>query len=52
VFKNSLFDLGVTLYVGAAANWILRRFFINESDLSSLQNKHHVVDHQGFLKDN
>jgi len=25
---------------------------INEGDLSSLHNKHHVVDHQVFLKDN
>jgi len=30
----------------------LKRFFINESDLSSLHNGHHVVDHQCFLKDN
>jgi hypothetical protein len=31
---------------------IPKRFFINESDLSSLQKKHHVVDHQPILKDN
>src|SRR5262249_4920314 len=30
----------------------LKRFFINESDLSSLHNEHHVVDHQCFLKEN
>jgi hypothetical protein len=30
----------------------LKRFFINKGDLSSLQNGHHVVDHQCFLKDN
>jgi len=29
-----------------------KRFLINEGDLSSLHNKHHVVDHQVFLKDN
>jgi hypothetical protein len=31
---------------------VLKRFFINEGDLSSLQNEHHVVDHQSFLKEN
>jgi hypothetical protein len=30
----------------------VKRFLINESDLSSLHNRHHVVDHQCFLKDN
>jgi hypothetical protein len=33
----------------AQANAV-KRFLINESDLSSLHNRHHVVDHQCFLK--
>jgi hypothetical protein len=30
----------------------MKRLFIDEGDLSSLHNEHHVVDHQCFLKDN
>jgi hypothetical protein len=48
VFDNSTLRLCKTLSV--AGQKILRRFFINRSDLSSLHNEHHVVDHQDFLK--
>jgi len=38
--------------VSGAGEGVLKRFFVNKSDLSSLHNKHHVVDHQCFLKYN
>jgi hypothetical protein len=38
--------------VSSGGEVALKRFFINESDLSSLHNRHHVVDHQCFLKHN
>jgi len=44
------FDSLIDCYRGARIP--LKRFFINESDLSSLHNQHHVVDHQCFLKEN
>jgi hypothetical protein len=39
-------------FISSAGESVPKRFFFNESDLSSLHNRQHVVDHQSFLKDN
>jgi hypothetical protein len=49
MLRNSTLRLG---RLRAVREKRLGRFLINEGDLSSLHNKHHVVDHQVFLKDN